>query len=122
MPPPPYTTRPASDLNATCGSGSLPSESGCTSTSSPVANSLRSLDRRRLIPRANAHDVLPFLQEQARRGQRLIDDSATILAHVEHDALCTNPHERVHSRPHFFRRVFIERLERDVADVIARAP
>src|SRR5437868_7142434 len=38
---------------------------------------------------ADAHDLLAFLEEQSADGERLIDDAAAVVAHVEHDPLRT---------------------------------
>ena len=74
----------------------------------------------RRVARANAHDLLAVLQEQAAHRERLIDDAAAIVAHVEHDALGALLLELLDRGGDFVRGVLVERLQRDVADLLDR--
>src|SRR5262249_33569159 len=47
---------------------------------------LRAFDRGRTHARAHAQDFLAGLEEQARSLERLVDDAAAVVAHVEHEA------------------------------------
>jgi hypothetical protein len=49
----------------------------------------------------------------------LLDDAAAIVTHVEHDSLRAFFGELVNGRLYLFRGVLVERLQRDVADVVA---
>ena len=66
----------------------------------------------------HAGDLLPVAQEETRRLERLVDDAAAVVAHVEHDALGALVDEVGDRVGGFVGRVFVERLQRDVADVV----
>src|SRR5215475_11586545 len=73
----------------------------------------------RLIARSDARDLLAVAEEETRRLERLIDDPAAVSAHVEHDARRALLRQVRDCCSDFLRRVLVERLERDVADVVA---
>src|SRR6478735_11266873 len=56
----------------------------------------------RSAPRTNAGDLLTVLEEQARCLERLFDDAAAIVAHVEHDSLRALRNELLDGLLHFF--------------------
>ena len=79
----------------------------------------RSQDFDRLIARPDADDLLTIAQEKARRRERLFNDTTPVITHVEHEALGTVFHQNVDGGLNLVGGIFVERLQRDVSDVIA---
>src|SRR4051812_31264902 len=73
----------------------------------------------RLISRADADDFFAFREEKTRRLERLFDDAAAVVTHVENEPLRAVFHERFHRGFDLFRGILVERLQWDVADVVA---
>jgi hypothetical protein len=86
----------------------------------------RRLDRRLLrtsdvvtrVAAADAHDLLPFAQEETAHRERLLDDTAAVLAQIEDQAARTRAPQLLDCLAHLVRRVLVERLKRDVSDAL----
>ena len=81
------------------------------------AGRLRDLVRR--VASTHAGDLLARLEKERAHGERLLDDATAVVPQVEHNPPGALLYERRCGRAHLFSRILVERLQRDVADLVA---